>query len=91
MANIYINRSRGICFTMVSGEGNRELLDQIIGDTIEYFDNINWPDENIILENKCEKEEYMYPSKISINEDGLIAFSEKGKNRIVILDQNLEK
>ncbi len=76
---------------MVSGEGNRELLDQIIGDTIEYFDNINWSDKNIILENKCEKEEYIYPSKISINENGLIAFSEKGKNRIVILDQNLEK
>ncbi|EPS53159.1 NHL repeat-containing protein [Clostridium botulinum A1 str. CFSAN002368] len=81
----------GYAFAMVSGEGNRELLDQIIGDTIEYFDNINWSDKNIILENKCEKEEYIYPSKISINENGLIAFSEKGKNRIVILDQNLEK
>ncbi len=40
---------------------------------------------------KAEKEEYRYPSKISINENGLIAFSEKGKNRIVILDKNLEK
>ncbi|AVQ44450.1 thioredoxin-like domain-containing protein [Clostridium botulinum] len=81
----------GYAFAMVSGEGNRELLDQIIGDTIEYFDNIHWSEENIVLEKKCEKEEYIYPSKISINENGLIAFSEKGKNRIVILDQNLEK
>ncbi|EJO5346111.1 redoxin domain-containing protein [Clostridium botulinum] len=82
----------GYAFAMVSGEGNRELLDEIIGDTIEYFNNdINWAETNIILENRLEKEQYMYPSKISINENGLIAFSEKGKNRILILDKNLDK
>ncbi len=37
---------------MLSGEGNRELLDKIIGDTIEYFDNIDWPKENITLKNE---------------------------------------
>ncbi|WP_251860564.1 thioredoxin-like domain-containing protein [Clostridium sp. Marseille-Q2269] len=82
----------GYAFAMVSGEGNRELLDEIINDTIQYFDDkINWSDKNIVVENKCEGEGYIYPSKISINESGLIAFSEKGKNRIIILDEKLDE
>ncbi|GAA0746680.1 thioredoxin-like domain-containing protein [Clostridium oceanicum] len=82
----------GYAFTMVSGEGNRDILDKIIGDTIEYYDEkINWPDGYIKVGEDISKGEYSYPSKIDINEDGNIAIAETGKNRIVVLDENFNK
>ncbi|NEZ45837.1 redoxin domain-containing protein [Clostridium niameyense] len=81
----------GYAFAMLSGEGNRDILDEIIGDTIKHYEGkIQWAENNLTINKEKPKGEYIYPSKISINENGDIAFSEKGRNRIIVTNNNLE-
>jgi thiol-disulfide isomerase/thioredoxin len=80
----------GYAFGMLSGEGNREILDRMIEDTIACFEaGFAWPESSLRTEYRVSKGELLYPSKITAGPKGEIAVSETGKNRIIIYDRDL--